>query len=249
MRTLELVVARHHEDLNWLRRVPKRFRITVYDKGASPLSLPGHALSGAATKRPCRRSNLEQITLPNVGREAHTYLHHVIRRYDELSDLTVFAQGKPFDHVPDFHKILHRIAFNRIAIEDFLWLGFIIDRDDADGTRLFQQWSRNPEGRPLPLRAFWKALWNEAAPEEVIFYPSAHFALTADLARRQPPEFYRKALDIAEQLPDAAHCFERTWDRVFGVHGIPPEYRAGPFPIYLRAIQRLKRHLIFSIPQ
>ena len=30
---LEVVVARHNEDLAWLKRVPDDFRITIYDKG------------------------------------------------------------------------------------------------------------------------------------------------------------------------------------------------------------------------
>ncbi len=225
MQTLELVVARYDEDLNWLRRVPKRFRITVYNKGTDTPSVP-------------RRRGLEFHAVPDVGHEAYTYLHHLIRRYDDLADITVFAQGKPFDHVPDFHKITHRIAFKQIGVDDFLWLGFIVDQDNADGSLLFQQWARNPEQRPLPLRDFWRALWNEPAPDTVTFYPSAHFAVTSACARKQPLAFYRKALDVAARVPDAAHCFERTWDRVFGVHGIPPEHRRGPFPIYLRAIRR-----------
>jgi len=62
----ELVVARHREDLNWLRRVPKRFRVTLYDKGGHP-----------GARHP----------LPNIGREAHTYLHHIVTRYDDLAAL------------------------------------------------------------------------------------------------------------------------------------------------------------------
>lgn len=226
MQTLELVVARCHEDLNWLRRVPKRFRVTVYNKGLDVPALP-------------RRHGVEVHALPNVGREAHTYLHHLIRRYDSPADITVFAQGKPFDHVPDFHKILHRLAFRKFAITDFCWLGFIIDQDDADGTRLFQQWPKNPQKHPLPLRAFWGSLWNAAPPEAVTFYPSAHFAVTAPCVQRQSLDYYRNARDIAAHLPDAAHCFERVWDRVFHVNGIPPEHQNGPFPIYLRRIRRM----------
>ena len=74
---IELVVARYREELNWLRRVPKSVRVTIYDKSAAPQ--PG------------------AIALPNVGREAHTYLHHIVSRYESLSEVTVFCQGKPFD--------------------------------------------------------------------------------------------------------------------------------------------------------
>lgn len=89
MTSLELVVARYAEDLSWLRRVPKTVRVTVYNKGGD--TVPGMAL-------------------PNVGREAHTYLHHMVTRYDDLAEVTLFCQGKPFDHVPDLHKILRQLA-------------------------------------------------------------------------------------------------------------------------------------------
>ncbi len=55
---MELVVARYAEDLAWLRNIPPQIRATVYDKN------PNDSHPGARQ-------------LPNVGREAHTYLHHI----------------------------------------------------------------------------------------------------------------------------------------------------------------------------
>lgn len=214
----ELVVARHTESLNWLRRVPRTLAVTVYDKGPPPS---------------------QGIALPNHGREAHTYLHHLVERYDTLADLTVFVQGHPFDHVPDLHARLRELAAGHFAVDGFRWLGFLIDEDDATGSRLFQTWSKNPSRAPLPLQQFFDHVWGRAAPARVAFYGGAHFAVAADLVRRQPRAFYARARDLSIALPDAAHCFERCWDRVFGVEGLPPEHRHGPFPIYLKKIRRL----------
>ncbi len=225
METLELVVARYHEDLQWVRRVPKRFRVTVYNKGRDEPAL-------------WRRMNQDVSPLPNVGREAHTYLHHIVERYDQLADVTVFAQGKPFDHVPSFHRTMHQLAFHKLAVNGFLWMGFIIDRDDATGSLLFQNWSRNTERRPLAMDRFWRALWDEPAPDQVTFYPSGHFAVTAAQIRRRPRSFYQRALQISAADDDMAHCFERTWDRLFGADGIPAEYRDRAMPVYLRKTRR-----------
>ena len=93
---LELVVARHGESLGWLRRVPSEFAITVYDKGDQ---------SSGGTP------------LPNLGREAHTYLHHLSVRYHSLADLSVFAQGHPFDHAPDLHPYLRALADGSMLTE------------------------------------------------------------------------------------------------------------------------------------
>lgn len=223
--SLELVVARFSEDLNWLRRVPRRFRIRVYNKGGDPIPLPA--------RRP-----VTCLSLPNTGREEYAYVRHIIDHYDELADITVFSQGKPFDHVPDFHKQLHALAFRRLEVNDFHWFGFIIDEDDPTGSLLFQRWPCNPTGDPLPLRPFWLALFGKEPPSLKTFYPSAHFAVTADCIRRRPLSFYEQALQLSAHLPHAGHCFERAWDEVFGVNGILSEHQNGPYPIYLRAIRR-----------
>ena len=221
MTSLELVVARCTEDLSWLRRVPKSVRATVYNKGGE---------AGPGTP------------LPNVGREAHTYLHHLVERYDDLADVTAFCQGKPFDHVPDLHKTLRKLASGEMQVDGFLWLGFLIDRDDRTGSLLFQNWTKNAERRPLPLDIFWKSLWGGDPPESCVFYPGGNFIVTRDRVRRQPRAFYEKALRVSEDLADAAHCYERVWDRVFGVNGIPEQYRAAPLPVYFKPIRRLIAH-------
>ncbi|MFM7373695.1 MAG: DUF3431 domain-containing protein, partial [Chthoniobacterales bacterium] len=97
----ELVVARYDEDLAWLKRVPKEFLVTVYDKGDGS--------SGG-------------VPLNNEGREAHTYLHHLTERYESLADVTVFVQGHPFDHAPDLHKVLRALADGSFNVTDFHWL-------------------------------------------------------------------------------------------------------------------------------
>lgn len=219
MTKIELVVARYQEDLAWLKRVPGGVRVTVYDKG------------GQAEGR--------GIPLPNVGREAHTYLHHIVTRYTELADLTIFCQGRPFDHVPDLHKRLRNFASGADTVADFRWLGFVIDHDDVTGARLFQTWSKNPEHRPLDLADFWRALWSDPLPQRFTFFLGAHFAVTSARVQRQPREWYQRACDVSMQHPDAAHCFERCWDRVFGCDGIPPEFRARDEAIYLRPIRAL----------
>jgi hypothetical protein len=222
---LEVVVARHLEDPAWVKKVPRGVAVRLYDKGAGldPAAFP------RATLTP----------LPNQGREAHTYLTHLVTRYRELAPVTVFCQGRPFDHAADFHRVLRELAAGRRGVSDFQWLGFIIDTDDARGRRLFARWSKNPEGRELRLDPFFRKLFGEPAPERVRFYPGAQFALTAECARRRPVEFYQRALGLSTEYPDAAHCFERVWDRVFGVRGVDPALLQGQDTVYLKPIRRL----------
>lgn len=227
---MHLVVARHTEDLKWLRRVPRDIRVFVYDKGGSH-SAPD--LERGAW-------NVERKPLPNAGREAQAYLHHILRHYDDPASVTVFVQGKPFDHAPALHDFLRGVADGSEAIGDFRWLGFLIDRDDRRGSLRFQSWSKNPERRPLDMDNFWSAVFGaEPCPEEFVFFGGAQFAVSRERIRARPREFYERALAVASEFPDAAHCFERTWDRVFGVNGIPEELRGQPLPVYLKPIRRL----------
>ncbi len=232
-RPFDLVVAHYREDLSWLRRVPAAFTLYVYHKGDSE---QGGRPSPAA---PGRSAACVQRSLPNVGREAHTYLHHLAEHYDDLAEVTVFAQGKPFDHAPDFHKILRALVGGDLPVPGFQWFGIVIDEDDAEGSLLFQTWGGNPSGRPLPFGRFFRMLWGEAPPSRAVFVPGAQFAVHRGLVRQRDRDWYRRALEVSAAVPDAAHCFERTWDRLFGVDGIPARYRARPRPLYFRPIRRL----------
>jgi len=80
----ELVIARYNEDISWSRNFANCTLTTVYDKGEP---LPKRQLQEAAG--PLARST----QLPNVGREAHTYLHHIVTHYDRLASTTIFFQG------------------------------------------------------------------------------------------------------------------------------------------------------------
>ncbi len=90
----ELVIAHYTENLNWVRNLPAGLLTTIYDKSLEGL-LEWNAVS-----------------LPNVGREAHTYLHHIVNRYDSLAEWTIFCQGKPFDHAYDFKKTLREMVLD-----------------------------------------------------------------------------------------------------------------------------------------
>ena len=64
------------------------------------------------------------IPLPNVGRESHTYLYHIIQKYDHYNlecgggrfgnndGAVVFLQGHPFDHSPNIIKNINKYKTN-----------------------------------------------------------------------------------------------------------------------------------------
>lgn len=89
-----IVIARYQEDLEWITEIPQDFEIFLYNKG--------DAIVDPAV---IARAN-HIIDRPNVGRESETYLHHMLTHRRTDRDFTVFAQGDPFEHSPDFLRLL-----------------------------------------------------------------------------------------------------------------------------------------------
>jgi len=71
----EIVLAHYDEDLRW----------TAAYK----------SICSIYTKSP-KTSSTHEIRLPNVGREGHTFLYHIVNNYDSLAEWTIFSQaGEP----------------------------------------------------------------------------------------------------------------------------------------------------------
>jgi hypothetical protein len=80
--TIDIVIARYEEDLSWLKDIPVKYTtLYIYNKG-SEITLD--------------LQNVKIIPLPNLGRESHTYLYHVINNYNNLADITYFLPGSVF---------------------------------------------------------------------------------------------------------------------------------------------------------
>jgi hypothetical protein len=103
-------------------------------------------------------------------------------------------------------------------------------------------WSKNPEGTGLDLEGFHRALWGEEGPAEYAFYLGAHFLVRRELVLKQPRSFYERARELSLEIPNAAHCFERCWDRVFGVSGAALQALAGRRTAFLKPIKPKAQH-------
>lgn len=98
---LTIVVARYKEDVAWLNDLPADCRVYLYNKGPEIAS---------GTLRP----DIVIRTLPNNGREAQTYLHHLRNHFNaDEGEFTVFTQADPFEHAPGFLHLLKLAAYWR----------------------------------------------------------------------------------------------------------------------------------------
>lgn len=201
---LRFVIARYNEDIEWVPPLMDRFpgaRCTVYNKGHTEIP----------------ESNAYDIrTLENVGRESHTYLHHVTEIYDSEDDtrdeIIVFLQGHPFDHCKGVNlyqsimngviKIMEGSGFENIGSQ-------IIKIVDGEPT--FHMTIREE------LAETSSELFERTLPKEFTFSAGALFVTSRYSIERRPIGFYQKAMAMldSEINPVRGFCFERLWSLIF----------------------------------
>ena len=89
-----IVLARYSEDLHWITQIPDNWEIFIYNKGET---ISDDFVIARAD---------HIIERPNIGRESETYLNHMLTVKGNPRDYTVYAQGDPFTHSPDFLALL-----------------------------------------------------------------------------------------------------------------------------------------------
>lgn len=143
-----IVLARYSEALEWIVDIPVDFKVIIYNKGAEITS-----------PQVLERAD-EIIARPNVGRESETYIHHMMTRRVDNRYFTVFSQGDPITHSPDFIDLLKNWRkWDDVQALSWQWL-------TANNIPTAETLSRYQEYFPLHLRvrpeAFslmdWKAL-------------------------------------------------------------------------------------------
>ena len=103
---VDIVLAHYNEDLSWVRPWISQHSVAkIYHKGGYGDRLrsvvrrwggewEGGGGSGSSGRSSSGRSSSSSVvSLPNVGRESHTYLYHIVNHWEELADWTVFFQG------------------------------------------------------------------------------------------------------------------------------------------------------------
>ena len=93
MRKARIAVAKYHEETGWLGEASNHgVSVTIYDKSDASL-IDVNSISKISDN---------YFMLPNIGREAQTYIKHIVENYDNLYDVEVFSQGRISDHVGNF---------------------------------------------------------------------------------------------------------------------------------------------------
>lgn len=156
--------------------------------------------------------------LPNIGRETHTYLFHIVHHYDALADFTLFTQ-EALD--PDLNAdVGTRLDSLFTPATSFLGLGIehLCEVDNATWTGCHSR------GNPH-LQALYTWATETPPAKEFAFTASAVFLASRACIHRRPLKLYQELLALASA--NDTHAVFRT-----------PHYRLGghihlpaPFPL------------------
>jgi len=204
--TIELVVARYNEEVDWLYEwAPFVDKITVYDKSDTPVK--------------SLHPKLTVERLPNVGRESHTYAHHFATKYDSLCDVTICTQGRYDDHMTraQFEALVRGQEQNVTHGLDIQWSSTPMQHF---GWTVENNWSTahmTPAG--MSMAKFYLAyVGDDIVPEaEVSWWQNAEFRVTAHEVHGHARSKYA-ALEAAlggSPNPEAGHMMERFWRALF----------------------------------
>jgi len=194
----QIVVARYNEDLTWLN--PLRHYATVYNKGP--------ALEGT-------------IQLPNVGREAHTYLTHIVNNYDTLADVTCFIQGRIDDHCDGRNPLESIQRWGGEAKHIGRSMNCARPLDYISGffpTFKIIHWRGETHDSGMNLSQFWTKHTSKPFPE--LFseaYYGACFAVRRERIIQWPKSVWQSLLDSVShsRAPEEGHFMERLWAVLF----------------------------------
>jgi hypothetical protein len=217
--TLELVLARYKEPMDWLSdRVRGDAKVTIYNKSGVPV--PGW------------------ISMENIpgSLEDYPYLHHIITNYDNLADWTFFAQANPFDHLQKFREIFNTFpeSIPQAALSPATGVHFFssVEPHQVEGFCYGVDWDKE-------ARAIFSQLFTcvDILPEKLWFACAPQFAASRELLHTRTKLFYQKCLEVFFAMPiipgsafqgaqhpgpiqpPSAWVWERVWDLIW-----KPEY-------------------------
>ena len=200
----EVVAAHFDENLDWL--LAEASHVHVYHKGKRII--------------PDLRFN-QWETLPNVGRESHTYLHHIIQNYDRLSYVTVFIQaGTNADHANNCYTNITHYVKKASKSGYAAKRTFVLDawgRIPHHGKWLTSLSSGKMRRSNYTLGQFWDVGLGIPHPPVIRSSLKGCFAVTRDRIHFRSLSTYKKLISFINDHPnpEEGHYFERMWHGIF----------------------------------
>jgi len=212
----DIVIARYKESITYLNNpIFRNFRtIYLYNKG--PEFPPDWLLA----------NNIQVISLPNVGCEGHTYLHHILNNTETLADMMLFLPGSCFDS--PLKKMATISLLQSFYFKDFSATGLYYEHPIYEhlydfSLASYQHSHHNNQHSnailaPCSERPYG-AWYQKNFPDRQSDFASYLGIVCASKARIEANDryFYEQLIGYLEndRNPEAGHYLERSWGVIF----------------------------------
>lgn len=194
-----IVVAQYKENVNWINGLEDKYDIYLY-----------HKEKGIPKEIEKIIKKINYIELPNVGRESHTYIHHILKHFNNLPDKIFFTQAEPFDHInregyatPEFFKN---------QIEDFMTNDYSFK---GYGMKHYI-WKTGIGNKTPTMEKLHKDMF-ENEITDFYFNNGGIFGVKKEYILLRNTKFYDYSLKSLayDKNPVEGFCFERLWAVIF----------------------------------
>jgi len=228
MSSIDLVISYYKEELGWLEKYKgvKFNKIYLYNKGPND--------------PPETNTPYIEIKLENIGRCDHTYLYHIINKYDELADVTIFTTGSvdlPIKSTKFDYTVKKTLETNNSVFEGTFYFNVRDHLYDFQIEKYESSYERNNTKEKMEvskIRPFGK--WYDMHFKDINIHLinwTGIFSISRKHIQQHTKEYYKNLIaDFPNNSnPEVGHYYERAWLAVF--HPIPIEciyYEYGLYP-------------------
>jgi hypothetical protein len=212
----EIVIAAYDRDLHWLSRLNSDVKKTIYRKGN-------------------RGDDINEIYIENnKGRCVHTFFNHIFENYNNLSDVTYFAQDYPFDHWENIVEIINDSpTLQKEQLKIGGYCGYHWNSIQTPSPNGGIMWALSPSthhgygnilycdsnGQPqnsnplIDVDKYWNLFFESNPPNRYEFIPGGHFAITKEHIKIRSKEFYKSVVgflldeEVAPWIIERLECY------------------------------------------
>jgi len=178
-----LVVARYNEDISWVKNL--NISHIIYNKGNN-----------------LEDSTLNIKSLPNIGRESHTYLKFILEYYNNLPENIILCQGDPFPHCSDFLNLINKPNINYEITNLSHW----IVTEDLEG---------RPYAYGYGMVDMLENLKIPLTTSNFQFPAGAQYIINKKLIQNKPLLWWEETFQKHNENPLSPWIFERIWPIIF----------------------------------
>lgn len=205
-----LVVNRYKENIEWVREFGNYI---VYNKGKD--DLPADIRS-------------KSIRMGNLGRDAHSYIYHIVENYENLEDIIMFCQGDFSDHIDASPNQLFEIFLD---VEEHGFSSRLLELEKTKGNndRNFSlEWhgSKLNSKKKYNLGEWWEQTTGEGWIRSRSVFWGSILSVKKEFILKRSKDSYESILNTLDCAANTLEChfIERSW---FNILNLPLDFSIG----------------------